>query len=256
MFSRLPHWAVDPTFLELLADRILQTKHLQDAIAACGWPGAAELQQQDTSEAFTFITQTLELPLLTLKMDVFHPGKEDVDDDHKFVNERLLDIPIPPEPGDGTPVTLEDCLEAYFNNRIEVKRLLDRRLTLNSVRSFDSVSKGPTAHIETVEIASSGGTSPMRSSTPRLDEGTPLSSLRGFTDSPTSLMGPTRTNSLIRERFFPESEDRPAANRQRSLSLSGPRGRRGTLRKEVMMPAWQFFSLIRKSLRIDTRLCE
>lgn len=219
------------------------TKHLQEAIAACGWKEAAKLRQQDTSEAFTVLTQKLELPLLTLKMDLYHAGKEDANGDHKFVNERLLEIPIPPEPTDGKPIMLEDCLEAYFNNRIEVKRYLERRLTIGSmasasVKSFDS-SKAYATHIECVEVTSSGTSSPMRSSTPRLDENTPLSSFRELTDSPPSYARQSRSNSIIQERFIADSDD--------YTSAPGPHGRRGTVRKEVMMPAWQFFNLIRKS---------
>lgn len=97
---------------------------MQEALSECGWPEAANLCQQDASEAFTFVTEKLELPLLTLKMDIYHTGKEDVADDHKFINERLLEVAIPPEHEDGTAITLEECLEAYFNNKIEVKRYL------------------------------------------------------------------------------------------------------------------------------------
>lgn len=61
-------------------------ERLQNSLAECGWPDAALLEQQDASEAFTFITGVLELPLLTLKMDIYHTGKEDASDDHKFVN--------------------------------------------------------------------------------------------------------------------------------------------------------------------------
>ena len=86
-------------------------------MADCGWSDAANLHQQDASEAFTFITEKLELPLLTLKMDIYHTGKEDLTDDHKFINERLLEVAIP-EAVEGQTITLEDCLESYFNNRI------------------------------------------------------------------------------------------------------------------------------------------
>ena len=67
---------------------------MQAALAECGWSAAAEHEQQDTSEAFSFITGQLELPLLTLKMDLYHTGKEDPNDDHKFVNERLLEVAV------------------------------------------------------------------------------------------------------------------------------------------------------------------
>lgn len=76
----------------------------------CGWEEAAALRQQDASEAFTFITEKLDLPLLTLKMEVAHGGKEAMDDDHRFVSERLLNLAIP-DSTDGEPVKLESCLD-------------------------------------------------------------------------------------------------------------------------------------------------
>src|ERR1700761_2427911 len=103
-------------------------------MADCGWKDASKMKQQDVSEAFSFITDKLALPLLTLKMDVFHTGKDD-SDDHRIVKERLLDVAIPDPPEDapesGYTMKLEDCLENYFNNKIEVKRYLQRRSTVN-----------------------------------------------------------------------------------------------------------------------------
>lgn len=125
---------------------------LQDSIATCGWEEAASLKQQDASEAFTFITEKLDLPLLTLKMDVAHGGKEAADDDHRFVSERLLNLAIPDNP-DGEPVKLEACLDEYFSNRIEVRRELERRQTIDSMSSFDS-SKGEAMHLETADLGS------------------------------------------------------------------------------------------------------
>jgi hypothetical protein len=103
-------------------------------LADCGWKDASRLAQQDVSEAFTFITDKLALPLLTLKMDVYHTGKDDLDD-HKIVQERLLEVALPDPPEDapesGYTIKLEDCLENYFNNQIEVKRHLQRRNTVS-----------------------------------------------------------------------------------------------------------------------------
>ncbi|EAU30524.1 conserved hypothetical protein [Aspergillus terreus NIH2624] len=209
------------------------TKHLQEALAKCGWKDAAELRQQDASEAFTFITEKLELPLLTLKMDIYHTGKEDERDDHKFVNERLLEIAIP-EPSDGKTVTLEDCLENYFNNRIEVKRYLERQNTSGSTKSLDSLCKGVSAHIETVEVSPSPTGSPTSISPMRLDELQPISSVAQSSDQNSSR---TRRDSIVQERFVPDPEGEEVAGDSNSL-------RRGSYRKEVMMPAWQFFSLI------------
>ncbi|GKZ18642.1 hypothetical protein AbraIFM66951_007662 [Aspergillus brasiliensis] len=207
------------------------TKHLQDALAECGWEDAAKLRQQDTSEAFTFITEKLELPLLTLKMDIYHTGKEDVTGDHKFVNERLLEVAIP-EPADGETVTLEDCLESYFNNRIEVKRHLERRHTVGSTKSMDSIAKGCTTHVETIEVGSPLSPSSSQSHSP-LDDVTPVASLTEVVESDPP---PYRRSSIVQERFIPGDE------KAQDGTITSQR--RGSYRKEVMMPAWQFFSLI------------
>ncbi|KAG7121847.1 hypothetical protein HYQ45_014333 [Verticillium longisporum] len=72
------------------------TKLIQDSLAECGWQDAKELEQQDTSEAFAFITETLQLPLLQLQVDLFHQ--------------------------EGKGLRLEDCLEEYFNTQVDVLR--------------------------------------------------------------------------------------------------------------------------------------
>lgn len=217
----------------MLTDDLTQTKNLQETLAACGWASAAELKQQDTSEAFTFITEKLELPLLTLKMDIFHTGKEDVVDDHKFVNERLLEVAIPDDNADGQPITLEDCLEMYFNNRIEVRRHLERRSTMTSIRSRRSMdsNKAHAFHVETAELDESCASTPTSPS-----PAVPSSSLRTRHRAP----------SIIQERVIKEegapSEPSPGADGIRQPSS---RRKGSIIRKEVMMPAWQFFSLIR-----------
>ena len=194
------------------------------------------MKQQDTSEAFTFITEMLELPLLTLKMDIFHTGKEDADDDHKFVNERLLEVAIPEDDPGGRPITLEDCLEMYFNNRIEVKRHLERRSTMTSIRSRRSMdsNKAHAFHVETAEMDDSRASTP---TSPTLQNtGVPSSSLKTRHRAP----------SIIQERIIKEedapSEPSPGGDRHRQPSS---RRKCSFIRKEVMMPAWQFFSLIR-----------
>jgi hypothetical protein len=204
-----------------------KTKHLQEALAECGWEDAANLHQQDASEAFTFITEKLELPLLTLKMDIYHTGKEDVNDDHRFVNERLLEVAIP-EPADGKTVTLEECLEAYFNNKIEVKRYLERRNTVKSTKSADSLSKGTSAHVEAIEIST-----PTSSSPTTLSPTAPP--VITTTEAPLADRSRYRRSSIIQPKFIPDSDDD-----------DNTKHRHGSYRKEVMMPAWQFFSLIRE----------
>lgn len=173
--------------------------------------------------------------------------------DHKFINERLLEVAIPPDNGDGKGITLEDCLEEYFNNRIEVKRHLNRRTTLNSLSSFDSISKGLSSHVETVELSSSQVSTPTGGSFSPIPTDT-LSSLPTLTETAPSPISPTlrrRATSIVQERFVPERDDNNKENSPAANHGNGKQGRRGSIRKEVMMPAWQMFSLLRKSISLN-----
>lgn len=200
-----------------------QTMNIQSSLAMCGWEAASCLQQQDTSEAFSFITDKLELPLLTLKMDMFHTGKDEPDSDHKFVNERLLEVAILPEPVEGqSVVTLEDCLESYFNNRVDVRRHLEqqRRSSINITAN----EKGASTHIETLPIndstsnVSSAVETPIRS---------PLDALR-------SPSGRKRADSIFSQR-----------RREKAAMAEGlDQDRRPSIRTEVLMPAFQFYKLL------------
>lgn len=200
----------------------------------------SETSQQDASEAFTFITETLALPLLTLRMDIFHIGKEDASDDHKFINERLLELAIPDEPPDGHVITLEECLELFFNNKIEVKRYLDqleRRNTVSSVRSGRSIdsAKAHASHIEVAEISDISQPSSPISPQPQ-PSAIPISSVR-----PTFQR--QRAPSIIQEHYVDEKKG--TLEFPPSIDEKGEKGHRnGRVRKEVLMPAWQFFSLI------------
>ncbi|CAD0089843.1 unnamed protein product [Aureobasidium vineae] len=222
-----------------------------DSLAECGWESAAELCQQDTSEAFTFITGQLELPLLTLKMDLFHTGKEDPADDHKFVNERLLEVAVVTEPPEGsTVVTLEDCLENYFNNRIEVKRHLDRRNTLQSVRSNEalrrtnSCEKGGDMHVETVEYFDQAVIPKPDPSTPvKSPSSTPSTPIKSPLDKIRPGMNRKRADSIFSQRRVAESKPYEKKGPDDAKHTPG-RPRKNSVRTEVLMPAWQFFKLL------------
>ncbi|KAK4891117.1 hypothetical protein LTR27_010190 [Elasticomyces elasticus] len=221
------------------------TAQLQSVLAECGWQEAGRLKQQDPSEAFTFITGQLELPLLTLKMDLYHTGKEDPTDDHKFVNERLLEMAIPDEPVEGSDViTLEQCLEHYFNNRIEVKRHLERRRrdTLKSADSVDTlkVDREPAAHIEVVDVTDLPETPIVQSSsfeTP-FQTKNPIEKLR-----PTA--GRKRADSIFSQRRLELTGIDPnALHAGDSHTSQDLPMRKMSTRTEVLMPAWQFFKLL------------
>ncbi|KAI8940984.1 hypothetical protein NX059_002233 [Plenodomus lindquistii] len=224
------------------------TKHLQDSLAACGWEEAALICQQDASEAFTFITGALELPLLTLKMDIYHTGREDKEDDHKFVNERLLEVAIPEQQDGDHVIRLEDCLETYFNNRIEVKRYLQRQNTVASVKSREEdffgkdPEKNETMHVETIELP--GSMTPIVETPISLGPSTPIAPVRP------NIEGRRRADSIFSQRLARKSPEASNFDEKRHLEdmldhSSGGRPRSASLlRKEILMPAWQFFSLI------------
>lgn len=199
----------------------------------CGWEEAALCEQQDSSEAFSFITETLQLPLLTLKMDIFHTGAEDDKDDHKLIQERLLEVAVPDETPGSEGITLEHCLENYFNNRVEVRRHLARSNTLSSVKSGKEVKdEEASQHVEVTELAWSTPNTPISGSLPSA----PIPIRPG---------GRLRTTSIIRQRVV---EEKPQEDGGSSEIIPGsPSTRKGSLRKEVLMPAWQFFNLLRPS---------
>lgn len=222
----------NPVTSQACANPHSQTQHLQIAIAECGWPEAARLRQQDASEAFNFITDKLQLPLLTLKTDIYHQGKEDANDDHKFITERMLDVAIPDGLPQGEVLKLESCLEDYFNNRVEVKRLLARRNTVNSVASTESTEKSNMTHVETVEVDS-------RTSSPAPSEKQSMVPQR-----PANLR--VRATSIFSERRVTVSTNAGATQEDESPATT-------RAKKEVLMPAWQFLNLIRKPLRCKFR---
>lgn len=174
------------------------------------------------------------MPLLTLKTDLFHTGKQDMDSDHKFITERLLNVAIPEEGIKQGHVTLEKCLEEYFNNRVEVKRELRRRNTVQSQYSRkDSTEKDSVAHVETEEVDSA-------LSSPALS--TPIDK------QPNNLFprpSNERTASIFAEKRFDQTQQKPSTN-QKQYSHPPGRRRQSSVRKEVLMPAWQFLNLIRK----------
>lgn len=207
-----------------------QTRHLQEALAAAGWPEVAQLKQQDASEAFGFITDKLELPLLTLKTDIFHAGSDD-DDDHRFITERLLDVAVPEDaPQDGV-VSLESCLEEYFNNKVEIKRDLQRR---NTRKSSEGAEKSGDVRVDCTETTILDS----RSHTPQPDGGSSLTLNR-----PSLLHG--RVPSIFSERKVDVLKGHEKDGENGARQTNG-RQRGSSIRKEVLMPAWQFLNLIRE----------
>ncbi|KAJ3494625.1 hypothetical protein NLG97_g3960 [Lecanicillium saksenae] len=244
------------------------TRLIQESLGDCGWPDARLLEQQDTSEAFAFLTETLQLPLLSLQVDLFHQGRKDKDD-HKVVYERLLNLAVPPDP-DGKGIKLEDCLEEYFNAQVDVLR------DSEEAKKSYSEDKGPDTptlvHRNTLRLVrdEEGGASATLSASPV--EMTPLqhfptqssvaSDLPAL-DRPATSTGiaqddeaPKLAASVIPKRL--SLRNRSASVIQRVVldadgkptdatdATDAPKARRkgSMVVKAITIPAWQFFRLI------------
>ncbi|ODA84030.1 hypothetical protein RJ55_02548 [Drechmeria coniospora] len=247
------------------------TKLMQDALADCGWSDARQLEQQDTSEAFAFLTETLQLPLLSLQVDLFHQGRKDKDD-HKVVYERLLNLAVPLDP-EGKGVKLEDCLEEYFNARVDVLRDSDeaKKASLDDRKADDRPALVQQTTIRLIRSEVGAPSSPVVTSPTGLSTSVKL---RGEPterfDSPSSCQ-PVETNGasgkgdaiddVVCEEGGASQQRPPARHRSTSViqrilideqgrpshegttfSKSGRKG--STVVKAVTIPAWQFFRLI------------
>src|SRR3569833_2262501 len=210
---------------------------MQDALAACGWKDAQRLEQQDTSEAFAFITETLQLPLLTLQVDLFHQGKGDADD-HKVVYERLLNLAVPPDP-EGKGVKLEDCLEEYFNTKVDVLRD-----SLEEKKAADKASLSPKTTIRLVT----------EDADPAAADHDPAPLQRRWTPAPKTPSSPSTSESrpVARHRSTSniqqnkqKDEGKPSTPTDTSTILQKVKRQGSTVVKAVTIPAWQFFRLIR-----------
>ena len=182
------------------------------------------------------------MPMLTLQMNLYHGGKEDTESDHKLVHERVIEVPVPSKPEDGQSITLEDCLTAYFDNQVVVERYLtQRRNTVNSIRSFQSDDHKVPLEVDVRSINES------QPSTPQV---TNVSQDLIFPSSP------SRTNGTMvpKPSIFNRSVDPEVSGFSNLMSplsndnnVNGRRRGASLMKVEVKMPAFQFFSLIRKS---------
>jgi hypothetical protein len=229
------------------------------------------LEQQDTSEAFAFITETLQLPLLPLQVDLFHQGKRD-DDDHKVVYERLLNLAVPADP-EGKGIKLEDCLEEYFNTKVDVSRdgveekvgqdrpVLTPKSTIRIVTEVPEPDEAGTyagsgsASAGAVGAKADAGSDAEEESSDQV-ELAPLQRRWTSVDSPqatasasipeaTRPSARTRSTSII-QRIVLDDDGKPTDSEAASL-LQKAKRKGATVVKAVTIPAWQFFRLIRRS---------
>lgn len=179
-------------------------------------------------------------------MDIYHTGKEEAGDDHRFVNERLLHVAIPTQSSDGGPIKLESCLETYFISRIDVKRRHERPSTLSSIKSNDSL-RSDHSHPDAAPRYNDSASPSTQSLDAVIGKSQELKkslvSQNNPSEHPTGRKG---SQSLVRERFFSDTDEESDRSKQDLDPTISGRKRKGSIRKEVMMPAWQVFSLIRK----------
>jgi hypothetical protein len=214
-------------------------------LADCGWKEAALLEQQDTSEAFAFIADALQLPLLALQMDLFHQGKGDVDD-HKVVHERCLNLPVPPDT-DGKGIKLEDCMEAYFNNKVDVLR--------DSVEEKKPVDRPALSPESTIRVVQEDETANEPSENTQLQRR--WTTHGDVVQSPVSVSSPiptstpsssrARSTSIIQRFVVSEKHSGGPSTDAETRSLLQRAKRTGSnVVKAVTIPAWQFYRLIRQ----------
>ena len=182
------------------------------------------------------------MPMLTLQMNLFHGGKEDSESDHRLVHERVIEVPVPSQPEDGQSITLEDCLTSYFDNQVIVERYLtQRRTTVTSMSSSQPDESKVPGEVDVRSIAES------EPSTPQGENASPDAV---FPSSPSRLKGAmVRKPSIFKRSIDPEKSGLHDLDQTISNDSTASGRRRGTslMKVEVKMPAFQFFSLIRKS---------
>ncbi|EKD18971.1 uncharacterized protein L3040_008559 [Drepanopeziza brunnea f. sp. 'multigermtubi'] len=229
------------------------TEQLQVAMADCGWENARTTQQQDVAEAFCHLADILGMPLLRMEMHLYHGAKEGDPDDHKFVEERLLNIAIPDHlPPGRTCWKLEEIMEAYFTSPIHVTRPLERSVTKSSLQIANShydeqgeASTLPQINFPDHPFSWSTPDNPVTPATPRTSnsrdrstsiiwarvqppdkkpEDSPQSSTIDFLNMKTDTM------------LGPESIDS-------GKSFSTPLVRNDSVRKEASVEAWQSFTI-------------
>lgn len=207
---------------------------IQESLAECGWSDARELEQQDTSEAFAFLTETLQLPLLSLQVDLFHQGKGDKDD-HKVVYERLLNLAVPPDP-EGKGIKLEDCLEDYFNTQVDVLR--DSEEAKKSTTDDRFLDRRPSlVHRNTLRITTEGGqgstmvsASPVSVTTPVVGEKKGTSDDDGNKENRDHIMASSITMQRIDPEGPPSAMSETFTSRTQSVGFIDPLERRPSTR--------------------------
>lgn len=145
--------------------------------------------QEDSLQLYEFLAESLSLPLLTMKLDIIHSGKVNLNDDLRLIQERTVLISVPTNEDDDDdkkqvkksdndnnddddnnnsnndshnknpgnfsnepPVTLEECLNNYFNNSVTVRRHLDEKRVRRKSKDLPALSTEEISEYEKVGI--------------------------------------------------------------------------------------------------------
>jgi hypothetical protein len=201
------------------------TQLLLTAIKKAGWHSNCAEKQQDCCDLFEFIADYLEMPMITLKMDIAHEGKEEKKDDHRLINERLLLVSVPSADDDSQPILLEECLENYFANSISVSRQIERRRTLENHENPLIRNRKFSVSIHAQELSSS---------TVSLDQ--------------LSLSDEKPLPKIVVHDDVSDPKDAPPPYSAASVSRPYPTEKRATAlwnkKMEINLPAWMFLQLV------------
>lgn len=221
------------------------TTRLCEILKKLGFHEAMSHKQQDSAALFQFLTDTLSMPMLTFKIDIKHGGKRDKDD-QKYSNERILFVSIPEDDEDTKLQTseasdsedgilLEECLEHYFNNSISVKRELERRATLESLRR-ESNPGGEITYQPTASDRNLSRVNTDISRTQPIQEDTIVDDQENY----------NATNTTNR-RYRSDSKNsvrQSIRTRSSTLSIWSINDNDTSTSKEVSLPAWMFLRLL------------
>lgn len=222
------------------------TRFLLSALICAGWVESGATSQQDCSELFNFITERLSMPMLTLKLEIAHEGLDSQEDDHKLVNERLLIINVPGATSD-EPILLEQCLESYFANSVQVFRQLERRRTLDSTHSVSIPNRKRQLSIcissrdvptDLKPVSSRSTTEDTR------DDDSAISNISQF--APSTAPSTSNSNSELpsyNSLYNTSDQQAPFPYEKPSLSTLPP-NTLWTPNKEFSLPAWMFLQLV------------
>lgn len=234
------------------------TAKICEALMKLGYKEALSHRQQDSASLFEFLTSTLSMPLLTFKIDIKHGGKYNKDDDEKISKERILFVSIPNEEEEDEIleivdkgsvsheedasrstdsidtdsedlVLLEECLEHYFNNSISVKRELERRATLSNITE------------DVAALRTSDDDDKPRIVDKSISNKYDVEMIDDINEKIRS-----RNNSLKKDGTLVELRQRSSTLSIWSQTESTGSGRsgKGSISKEVSLPAWMFLRLL------------